>query len=63
MRLSGPVINLSFERLFGQLIAIHDSNAEFIADRPTERSLISSRKSAFGIPTDLILSGCGSGRK
>ena len=31
--LSGPVINLSFERLFGKLIAIHDGNAEFIADK------------------------------
>lgn len=35
--LSGPVINLSFERLFGKLIAIHDSNAEFIADKTNRR--------------------------
>ena len=35
--LSGPVINISFERLFGKLIAIHDGNAEFIADRTNRR--------------------------
>ena len=35
--LSGPVINLSFERLFGKLIAIHDGNAEFIADKTNRR--------------------------
>jgi hypothetical protein len=34
---SGPVINLSFERLFGKLIAIHDGNAEFIADKTNRR--------------------------
>jgi len=35
--LSGPVINLSFERLFGKLIAVHDGNAEFIADKTNRR--------------------------
>ncbi|HXK55684.1 MAG: hypothetical protein KDI74_16425 [Gammaproteobacteria bacterium] len=35
--LSGPVINLSFERLFGKLVAIHDGNAEFIADKTNRR--------------------------
>ena len=35
--LHGPVINLSFERLFGKLIAIHDGNAEFIADKTNRR--------------------------
>ena len=31
--LSGPVINLSYERTFGKLIALHDSMAQIIADK------------------------------
>jgi hypothetical protein len=35
--LSGRIINLSFERLFGKLISIHDGNAEFIAEKTNRR--------------------------
>ena len=32
-QLNGPVINLSYERTFGKLIALHDSMAQIIADK------------------------------
>jgi hypothetical protein len=39
--LNGSILNannnLSFERLFGKLIATHDGNAEFIADKTNRR--------------------------
>jgi len=50
--ISGPVPNLSFERLFGKMIAVQDSTARFVAETTNRRikNVIQSIASAVFLP-------------